>query len=142
MKFHDDVFTLAKKLSLAFAPTGCEKRALDLIEEELKEICECSRDRIGNLICRLPGDRPRFEKGEKPERIAFVCGVDETGFMITKIDDKGYLRFERTGDADPSAMLGKKMLNVIIQHVVCHVKELNTHICAVQYDNLHNLLSL
>ena len=110
MKFHDAVYTRAKELSLAFGPTGCEKRALDLIEKELKEVCECSRDRIGNLICRLPGTLPRFEKGDKPDRIALVCGVDEAGFMITKIDDKGYLRVERTGDADPSCFLAKKLL--------------------------------
>lgn len=110
MKFHDAIYTRAKELSLTFAPTGCEKRALDLLQEELKDVCECSRDRIGNLVCRLPGTLPRYEKGGAPDRIAFVCGVDEAGFMITKIDDKGYLRFERTGDADPSCFLAKKVL--------------------------------
>ena len=101
MKFHENVYALAKELSLAFGPTGCETRVLSLIEKELKDVCECSFDKIGNLVCRLPG---------KKEKLAILCGVDETGFMITKIDDKGYLRFEQTGDADPSCFLGKRML--------------------------------
>ena len=101
MRFSQEIYTRARELSLAFGPTGCEKRVLELVEKELKDVCECSYDKIGDLVCRLPG---------KKEKLAILCGVDETGFMITKIDDRGYLRFEPTGDADPSCFLGKKML--------------------------------
>ncbi|MBQ9468737.1 MAG: hypothetical protein IJU52_07015 [Clostridia bacterium] len=102
MKFHEDLFELLPKLSLAFGPTGCEKRVLDLIKTGLDGVCDCTFDAVGNLICRLPG--------EKGTSYAFISGVDEVGFMITKIDDKGYLRVESTSSGDPACFLGKKMV--------------------------------
>ncbi len=86
-------------LSLTFGPTGCEKRVAERIEEELKGICRCTYDRMGNLICHLPGH------GEK---LMIAAGMDEMGFMITDIDDKGYIRVAPTGSADPACFLGKE----------------------------------
>ena len=110
MKYLKTLFDLLPKFSETFGPTGCEKRILDQIKEELDGVCDCSFDAIGNLICHLPGKLPRTKGGKKADVYAFIAGVDEIGFMITKIDDKGYLRFESTGTGDPSCFVGKKMV--------------------------------
>ena len=110
MKYHDSLFELLPKLSLAFGPSGCENRVLSLIENELSGVCDCSYDAIGNLVCHLPGEKPEKKSEKKKQTYAFIAGADEAGFMITKIDDKGYLRFEPTGNADSACFIGKKML--------------------------------
>ena len=91
---------LLSKLSSAFGPSGCECRVLCIIGEELKSVCRCSTDRTGNLICHLPG---------KKGKMMIAANADETGFMITDITDKGYIKFEATGSADPSCFVGKEM---------------------------------
>ena len=92
---------LLSRISAVFAPTGCENRAIGLLKDELEGVCACSVDRFGDLICHLPGDGPTT---------ALISGVDEAGFMISKIDDKGYVRVETTGNGDSACFLGKKML--------------------------------
>lgn len=105
---YDSLYELIGRLSGVFAPTGCEKRALCLIEAELRDVCDCSYDAIGNLVCHLPGTRSSDKSG-KPLLLSFITGVDEAGFMIKKIDDKGYLRVADTGHCDPACFVGKKM---------------------------------
>lgn len=86
-------------LSLAFGPSGCECRVAEIIKNELSKICDCSFDKIGNLICHLPG---------KKEKLMITAPMDETGFMVTDIDDKGYIRVSQTGNADPACFLAKR----------------------------------
>ena len=95
-----EFYTLLSALSAEFGPTGCECRVAALLENELSGLCDCSRDRMGSLICHLPG------KGEK---LLLVAHMDEAGFMVTDIDDKGYLRIAPTGNADPACFLGKHL---------------------------------
>lgn len=91
---------ILSSLSLTFGPTGCECRVAQRIEEELSGFCACTYDRMGNLICHLLGG------GEKT---MIAVNMDEIGFMVTNIDDKGYIRIEPTGNADPSCFLGKEL---------------------------------
>ena len=95
-----EFYTLLSALSAEFGPTGCECRVAALLEKELSGLCDCSRDRMGSLICHLPGE------GEK---LLLVAHMDEAGFMVTDIDDKGYLRIAPTGNADPACFLGKHL---------------------------------
>ena len=36
-------------------------------------------------------------------------------------------------------MLCQELLDVLVNHVVGNIQNLDAHICAVHYDNLHNL---
>lgn len=90
-----------EKMCLTFAPTGCEERMAKLIEDAVCGVAECKRDRLGNLIVHLPG------KGKK---ILLSAGMDEAGFMITDIDDKGYVRLDKTGSGDTGCFLGQKIV--------------------------------
>ncbi|MBQ8399010.1 MAG: hypothetical protein IJX08_03475 [Clostridia bacterium] len=92
-------FDLLKSLCEVFGPTGCEGRVADLIEKSLDGI-PCKKDAVGNLIVHLEG------KGKK---ILVTAPMDEAGYMITDIDDKGYVRFEKTGNADTGCFAGKRL---------------------------------
>lgn len=94
-----EFFDLLKSLSEVFGPTGCEGRVADLIEASLDGI-PCKKDAVGNLIVHLAG------KGKK---ILVTAPMDEAGYMITDIDDKGYVRFEKTGNADNGCFAGKRL---------------------------------
>ena len=96
-----EFLNLLEKMCLTFAPTGCEERMAKLIEETVGDAAECKRDRLGNLIVHLPG---------KGKRILVSSGMDEASFMITDIDDKGYVRLEKTGSADTGCFLGQRMI--------------------------------
>jgi endoglucanase len=92
---------LLEKMCLTFAPTGCENRMAELIEEAVGGVADCKKDRLGNLIVHLKGN------GKK---IMLSAGMDEAGFMITDVDDKGYVRLDKTGGGDTGCFLGQRIL--------------------------------
>jgi putative aminopeptidase FrvX len=82
-------FSLLKRLTQTFGPSGVEEQVTQLIEEEVRSYCdEIRKDRLGNLIAVRRG------KGKK---IMVAAHTDEIGIIITHIDDKGFLRFAPVG---------------------------------------------
>ena len=80
---------LLKKLSSCVAPSGRENGIRDIIKDELSPVCdEIYSDALGNLICHKKG------AGKK---LMFAAHMDEIGFMVNFIDDKGFLRFSTIG---------------------------------------------
>ena len=72
--------------------TGNEEALAALIEQEVMDFAdEISRDVMGNLIVLKRGE------GKIPKKIMFSAHMDEIGYMITYIDDKGYLHFSPVG---------------------------------------------
>ena len=94
---------LIKALALAFGPTSCEGEVTDIIEKELKDSgAELSRDRMGNLTAHIKGP-------EGAPRVMLSAHTDEVGFMITEIEDEGYLRFATLGGIDPAVLCGRRV---------------------------------
>lgn len=92
---------LIEKLCLAFGPTGCEEPVANIIREELAGTrAEISTDRMGNVVAHLPGPAGA-------PRVMLSAHMDEVGFMITDIEDKGFLRFSRLGGIDPRVLAGR-----------------------------------
>ncbi len=80
---------LLEKLTLCVSPSGRESAITDIIREELKDVCdEIYTDTLGNLICHKKGN------GKK---LMLAAHMDEIGFMVNYIDDKGFLRFSTIG---------------------------------------------
>lgn len=80
---------LLKKLTECISPSGREDEIRSIIENELKDVCdEIYRDVLGNLICHKKGN------GKK---LMLAAHMDEIGFMVTYIDDNGFLRFSNVG---------------------------------------------
>ncbi|MBQ7906827.1 MAG: M20/M25/M40 family metallo-hydrolase [Clostridia bacterium] len=96
---------LLKKLSLAFGPSGCEEFVRDMIEEEIKDYlggAELYKDHTGNLI---------YHRAGKGKRLLLNAHMDEVGFMVTEVTDKGLLRFGNVGGMDPIILSSKRVIS-------------------------------
>lgn len=80
---------LLKKLALCTSPSGREDGIREIIKEEVKECFdEIYTDALGNLICHKKGN------GKK---LMLCAHMDEIGFVVTYIDNAGFLRFGNVG---------------------------------------------
>lgn len=64
---------------------------------------EITVDRLGNVICRLKGER------EADKTLLISAHMDEIGLIITHITDGGFLRFATVGGIRDAALLGKRV---------------------------------
>ncbi len=84
---------LLASLTQCFSPSGREDRIRSLIKTEVEPyFTDVYTDPMGNLICRKKGN------GKK---LMFAAHMDEIGFMVTHIDDNGFLRFTNVGGISP-----------------------------------------
>lgn len=92
---------LLKSLCLSSGISGNEERIRNII---INEISNCDvkyyTDSLGNLIV--------FKKGtERPlTRLMITAHMDEVGFIVTHIDEKGYIGFEKVGSIDNKIIHG------------------------------------
>ena len=95
---------LIERLARCFGPTSCEGEVAAAIREELEGLpVTLSEDRMGNLIARLEGptDAPRM---------MLSAHMDEVGFMITEIDEDGFIRFDTLGGIDTRVLCGRSVM--------------------------------
>jgi endoglucanase len=95
---------LLKQLSELYGPSGYE----DAVRQTLKEMvldyaAEAQVDALGNLIVRA---KAGTEGGKK---IMLAAHMDEIGLIISYIDKKGFLRFNRIGGVSPLTLLGQRV---------------------------------
>ena len=100
---------LLKRLSETPGIPGREEKIRALIKAELEKLAdEVSVDSIGNVIA--------LKKGKTGSKKVMVSGhMDEIGFIVSQIDDKGFLRFNPVGGFDPRTL--------VAQRVVVHGRE-------------------
>ncbi len=94
---------LLEKLCNADGVSGDEDAVRNIIKEEIKQYADSiETDRLGNLIA--------FKKGKNHDKkIMLSAHMDEVGFIISKISEKGYLSFKKVGGIDTRVILGKKV---------------------------------
>ena len=98
-----DVELLARICEVPGAP-GFEKRIRDLVLREVKGLVDEVRvDAIGNVIAVKKG------KSDKKRTMA-AAHMDEIGFIVTHIDDKGFLRFNPLGGFDPKTLSSQRVI--------------------------------
>lgn len=87
-----------KELSELNGLSGREENVRKFLKENLEKLVdEVSSDSIGNLIL--------FKKGvSNSKRIMFAAHMDEVGFMVTKIEKNGYIKFATVGGIEPSVL--------------------------------------
>ena len=80
-----------KRLSEAFGPSGFESEVARIVREEYGEYAdEILYDGLGSIILRKEGREPG-------PRVLLAGHMDEIGFIVKGITDKGYLAFETLG---------------------------------------------
>lgn len=100
----DERLSLLKKLCGAFGPTGCDGNIADIVRAELDGLCdEVVSCRDGSVIALRKGD------GSSGKRFMLNGHMDEVGFMVTHIDDEGYIHVCCLGGIDPRVVCGRKV---------------------------------
>lgn len=98
-----DVKLFAKICETAGAP-GFETRVRDLVLKEIKgHVDKVEVDNMGNVYA--------IKKGKDSSKRAMVgAHMDEIGFMVKHIDDKGFLRFNPLGGFDPKTLTAQRVI--------------------------------
>lgn len=98
-----DIPLLARICEAPGAP-GYEKMIRELVLKELKGLAdEVRTDNIGNVIALKKG------RSSKKKCIA-AAHMDEIGFIVTHIDDKGFVRFNPVGGFDPKTLTAQRVI--------------------------------
>ena len=95
---------LLKKMSEINAVSGNENDIRNLIIAEIKDnVDDITVDTMGNVIA--------YKKGsDSGKKIAVTVNMDEPGFIISGVTEKGYLKFKAVGNIDPRKIISKKVV--------------------------------
>ena len=96
---------LLKKICEESGAPGYEKRIRDLVINEVKLLVdEIWVDNMGNVFALVKG-----KKNPKGKKAMVAAHMDEIGFIVTHIDDKGFLRFHTLGGFDPKTLTAQRV---------------------------------
>ena len=100
------MYQLLKKLVPARpSVSGREGGIRDIIAGLMTPLVdEISTDALGNLICLKRGN------GENPRRILLSAHMDEIGFIVNFIEEKGFIRVAPIGGIDYTAASGSEVV--------------------------------
>ena len=99
----DDTLTMLKDLTDAKGIPGNEREPREVMEKYIAPYADkIEYDNLGSLIAEKVGDA----NGPK---IMVAGHLDEVGFMISKIDDKGFLSFQTVGGWWSQVMLAQRV---------------------------------
>ncbi|GAB3218540.1 M42 family metallopeptidase [Algoriphagus aestuariicola] len=97
---------LLKQICEVAGAPGFEKRVRDLVVELVKPLAdEVKTDNLGNVIAVRKGKRNPDGK-----RVMVAAHMDEIGFLVTHIDDSGFLRFHTLGGFDPKTLTAQRVI--------------------------------
>ncbi len=84
---------------------GHEDRVRDLIASEVDGLFdEVITDPMGSLLCKRNADK------EGAPKIMLLCHMDEIGFLVSHVSDKGYLYLQPVGGFDPRNLFSRRVL--------------------------------
>jgi len=104
---------ILESLSNINAVSGDEDKIREFIIHEIRPYAESiSVDVMGNIIA--------FKSGSNhSRRLMLAAHMDEVGFIISDITDKGYLKFLTVGGIDPRVLISKRV--IIGEKEICGV---------------------
>ncbi len=95
---------LLKRLCETPGVPGHEDRVRDLILSEIDGLFdEVSTDPMGSLHCRKDG------KGADPQKIMLLCHMDEIGFLVSHVSEKGFVSILPVGGFDPRNLFSRRV---------------------------------
>ncbi len=84
---------------------GHEERVRDLVLSETKGLFDTvETDVMGSLHCIRKGT------GKSPQKIMLLCHMDEIGFLVSHISEKGFLYLQTVGGFDPRNLFSRRVL--------------------------------
>jgi len=86
--------------------SGREDAIRNKISEIITPLCdECYTDSLGNLIALKKGS------AAEPKKIMLCAHMDEIGFIVTYIEEKGFVRIAPIGGIDPVAAASSEVVS-------------------------------
>ncbi len=87
---------------IAGAP-GFEQSVRNFVIEEIKDhVDEYNVDNLGNIYA--------IKRGKSDKKVMIGAHLDEIGFIVTHIDDNGFLRFHTLGGFDPKTLTAQRVI--------------------------------
>ncbi len=97
-----NVQLLAEICEVAGAP-GYEKRIRDIVLREVTPLVdEVNVDNMGNVTA--------IKKGKKDKKVMVGAHMDEISFIVTHIEEGGFLRFHTLGGFDPKTLTAQRVI--------------------------------
>lgn len=94
--------SLIKQISEINAVCGNEDSLREFILSQITQ-AQITVDTMGNVIA--------FKKGSKSnKKIAVITHMDESGFIVSSITDKGYIKFKPCGNIDINTVISKRVV--------------------------------
>lgn len=99
----DETLLMLKELTDAKGIPGNEREVREVMKKYISPFAdEITYDGLGSLIAKKVGE------GTGP-KIMLSSHLDEVGFMVTNIDDKGFIRFQTVGGWWSQVMLAQRV---------------------------------
>ncbi len=96
---------MLKELCECSGIPGREERLREIVRRELNSVVDEMRvDALGNLIALK-----RATRGRSPKKLMIAAHMDEIGFVVSHIDEKGLLRLVPMGGHDPRNMVAQRV---------------------------------
>lgn len=96
-------FKLLKEICETPGAPGFEKRIREVVLREVKPLADkVSIDNMGNVTV--------FRKGKKNKRVMVAAHMDEISFIVTHIDENGFLRFHVLGGFDAKTLTAQRVI--------------------------------
>jgi tetrahedral aminopeptidase len=94
---------LLKKISETAGAPGFENRIREVIIKEITpDVDSITVDNMGNIVA--------FRKGKQSKKIMLAAHMDEIGFIVSHIDDNGFIRFIPLGGFDPKTLTAQRVI--------------------------------
>lgn len=94
---------LLKQICEVAGAPGHEQRVRELVLKEIKgHVDEISMDNMGNVTA--------IKRGKKKKKVMIAAHMDEIGFMVTHIDNAGFVRFHCLGGFDPKTLTAQRVI--------------------------------
>lgn len=96
-------FDFLKQLCELPGIPGREDAVRDVVRERMASLCdETSVDRLGNVV--------GVKRGSGGPTVMLAAHMDEIGFLVKHIDDKGFLRLQPVGGFDPRVLPAQRVI--------------------------------
>ena len=94
---------LLSKICKTPGASGFEQKVREIVVDELKGIVDhLEIDNMGNVYA--------LKKGKSNKKVMIGAHMDEIGFMVTHIDEKGFIRFTTLGGFDPKTLTAQRVI--------------------------------
>lgn len=92
---------LLKELTETNGVPGYEARVARVVESHLKGVGSIERDSLGSIICR---------RGDSGPKVMLAAHMDEIGFIVKHVTDKGFVKFHTLGGWLDQVVLSQRVV--------------------------------